>query len=49
MNTENIMYALEIMGKGMLSIFLVILILTFIVVILGKFASRKKNEDASEE
>lgn len=49
MNTENIMYALEIMGKGMLSIFLVILILTFIVFILGKVAGRKKSEDASEE
>jgi len=35
MNEKNIMSALEIMGKGMLSIFIVILVLTFIVVLLS--------------
>lgn len=51
MNTENVMYALEIMGKGMLSIFIVILILTFIVVLLGKITNSKffkKDEEAEE-
>lgn len=48
MNTQNIMYALEIMGKGMLSIFIVILLLTFIVMILGKLAGRKKISNSEE-
>ena len=38
----------EIMGKGMLSIFIVILLLTLIVMLLGKLASHKKEEDISE-
>ena len=46
MNTETVMYALEIMGKGMASIFTVILLLTFIVFLLAKLPSgKKKNED----
>jgi hypothetical protein len=50
MNTENVKYALEIMGKGMLSIFIVILLLTFIVMILAKvtnlpFLKGKEDED----
>jgi Na+-transporting methylmalonyl-CoA/oxaloacetate decarboxylase gamma subunit len=49
MNTENIMYALEIMGKGMLSIFVVILLLTFIVYFLGKLAGRQKNKGEAED
>jgi Na+-transporting methylmalonyl-CoA/oxaloacetate decarboxylase gamma subunit len=52
MNTENVMYALEIMGKGMLSIFIVVLILTLIVVLLGKITNSKffkKNEDEAED
>jgi Na+-transporting methylmalonyl-CoA/oxaloacetate decarboxylase gamma subunit len=44
---QNLIYAFEIMGKGMLSIFTVILLLTFIVVILGKVTNlslgKKKN------
>jgi hypothetical protein len=48
MNTEIVGYALEIMGKGMLSIFIVILLLTFIVVLLAKFTSGKKNKDSEE-
>jgi Na+-transporting methylmalonyl-CoA/oxaloacetate decarboxylase gamma subunit len=42
---QNFIYALEIMGKGMLSIFIVILLLTFIVVLLGKIASRTKGTE----
>ncbi len=49
MYVQNIMNALEIMGKGLLSIFTVILLLTFIVILLGKFSGRKNNEEASEE
>jgi Na+-transporting methylmalonyl-CoA/oxaloacetate decarboxylase gamma subunit len=49
---QNIIYALEIMGKGMLSIFVVILLLTFIVILLGKVTNLslyKKDEEANEE
>ena len=49
MNTETVMYALEIMGKGMLSIFIVILLLTFIVVILGKLAGLQKKNGTNED
>ncbi len=42
---QTFIYALEIMGKGMLSIFTVILLLTFIVVLLGKFTSRTKKTE----
>ena len=42
---QNFIYAMEIMGKGMLSIFIVILLLTFIVVLLGKFSGGKKNKN----
>lgn len=47
---QNVMYAFEIMGKGMLSIFVVILLLTFIVVILSKvtnmsFGKKKKHTE----
>jgi len=35
MREKNIMSALEIMGKGMLSIFIVIIVLTLIVVLLS--------------
>ena len=38
---QNVIYALEIMGKGMLSIFTVILLLTFIVVLLTKITNTK--------
>ena len=36
MNTNTIMAALEIMGKGMAGIFVVVLIITAVVLILGK-------------
>lgn len=49
MNIETIIYALEIMGKGMLSIFIVILLLTFIVVLLAKLPSGKKSKISSDE
>ena len=41
MYKETIIYALEIMGKGLLSIFVVVLILTLIVVLLGKITNSK--------
>lgn len=40
MNTQNVIYALEIMGKGMASIFIVIGILTAIVVLLSKITNK---------
>lgn len=49
MNTENLGYALEIMGKGMASIFLVIIILTLIVVILGKVTNMKFKRSKKAE
>lgn len=51
MHTDNILNALEIMGKGMLSIFVVIFILTFIVILLTKvtnlpaFKKKENNEE----
>ena len=51
MNTQNIIYALEVMGKGMFSIFVVIFILTLIVILLTKvtnlpaFKKNKEHED----
>ena len=46
---QDFNFSLEIMGKGMLSIFVVILLLTFIVTILAKLSGRKKKEDAGDE
>lgn len=48
---QNTIYALEIMGKGMLSIFVVIGILTLIVVLLGKVTNLPmfKHDNDSEE
>ena len=48
-NSENIMYAFEIMGKGMLSIFTVILMLTFIVVLLSKITNMKIFKGKDQE
>lgn len=42
---QNVIYALEIMVKGMGSIFFVILLLTFIVMLMGKISSMKKKKD----
>jgi len=41
---ENIMYALEIMGKGMGSIFAVIILLTIIVLLMAKIAEIRNKE-----
>ncbi len=41
---QDIMNSLEIMGKGMLSIFVVIFLLTLIVVLMSKLTAGKKNK-----
>lgn len=48
---QNVIYALEIMGKGMFSIFIVILLLTFIVVLLAKITNMSfgKKKDLNEK
>jgi len=46
--TDVVRNALEIMGKGMLSIFIVIFILSLIVILLTKVTTTK-NEPESEE
>lgn len=46
---ENILYALEIMGKGMGSIFAVIILLTLIVSLMGKITDRKSKKADKEE
>jgi Na+-transporting methylmalonyl-CoA/oxaloacetate decarboxylase gamma subunit len=43
------MYALEIMGKGMASIFAVIFLLTFIVILMGKITDYKRKNKSSQE
>jgi hypothetical protein len=40
---ENFLYSLEIMGKGMASIFIVILVLTLIVLFLANWPSIKAS------
>lgn len=45
--TDVVRDALEVMGKGMLAVFVVILILTLIVYLLSKITSKNKPE--SEE
>lgn len=42
---QDFIYSLEIMGKGMFSIFAVILLLTLIVVLLSKLPSSKKKDN----
>lgn len=51
MNWQNVMYALEVMGKGMLSIFVVIFILTGIVILLSKVTNLPmfKGDEDSED
>ena len=51
MNTQNVIYALEIMGKGMASIFIVIGILTLIVVPLSKITNKSVSgqDEATEK
>lgn len=43
---QEVIYALEIMGKGMLAIFVVIIILTLIVLLLAKVTNlpSRKND-----
>lgn len=48
MNWNNFLISLEIMGKGMLGIFTVILALTFIVILLTKL-SADKNDVTNEQ
>ncbi len=47
--TENIMYALEIMGKGMASIFAVILVLTLIVILMAKITAFKTKKNSQKD
>ncbi len=47
--SSDVLYAFEIMGKGMLSIFIVILVLTLIVTLLGKIAGKQKKKETVEE
>lgn len=46
---QDFMTSLEIMGKGMLSVFVVILLLTFIVMFLTKISGKKKKEHTGDE
>lgn len=46
---ENFMYSLEIMGKGMLSIFVVILLITLIVSIMTKLSALSSSTSADKE
>ncbi len=47
--SQNFIYSLEIMGKGMLSIFIVILLLTFIVMLFAKFSGGKKKKGTDDK
>lgn len=48
---QNLEMALLLMGKGMLGIFVVIIIITLMVALLGHFDNKKakQTEDAKEE
>lgn len=46
---QEVIYALEIMGKGMLSIFVVIIILSFIVLLLAKVTNLPSKKDNKTE
>ncbi|MBE5965762.1 MAG: hypothetical protein E7255_02140 [Lachnospiraceae bacterium] len=46
---ENFIYSLEIMGKGMLSIFAVILILMLIVTIIPRLTKFKNKQEEEKE
>ncbi len=41
MNTENVMYALEMLGQGMLGIFVVLGLIALMVLLLGRLDSKK--------
>jgi len=40
-NTENVMYALEMLGQGMLGIFVVLGLIALMVLLLGRLDSKK--------
>lgn len=42
-NLKNFLISLEIMGKGMLGIFVVIILITLFVVLLTRLDSKKKQ------
>jgi hypothetical protein len=46
--SQDLIYSFEIMGKGMLSIFTVIILLYIIVVLLSKLTFGKKNQENEE-
>lgn len=45
MNMELVITCLEIMGKGMLGIFLVILVIWALVAMLNRFTGKKKSDE----
>jgi Na+-transporting methylmalonyl-CoA/oxaloacetate decarboxylase gamma subunit len=47
--SENIMYAFEIMGKGMASIFAVIFLLTLIVMLMAKITEHRSKKDTNQD
>lgn len=47
--SDNIMYAFEIMGKGMASIFAVIFLLTFIVMLMAKITDHRIKKDSGQD
>lgn len=44
---ENFLISLEIMGKGMAGIFVVIGLLTLAVMAMGKFSAKEEEKDSS--
>lgn len=46
---ENIVYAFEIMGKGMLSIFAVIILLTLIVMLMAKISEVRGKDNTQDQ
>lgn len=46
---DNLVYALEIMGKGMGSIFAVIFLLTFIVMLMAKITELRSKDKSSQD
>lgn len=48
-NMEDLMSSFEIMGKGMLSIFVVIILITLIVMLLTKISAPKKKPEDREQ
>ncbi|HPU63482.1 MAG TPA: OadG-related small transporter subunit [Mobilitalea sp.] len=46
---QDLIYAFEIMGKGMASIFVVIILLTFIVMFMAKISEVRNNNGGQDE